>query len=658
MPNLRVAPVTALQPFLPEKIRPQPVPRMRIQRLSVPGAMGLARILLAEGLVAPDALREAEAEARLNARALSTVLRARNLLSEDVLMDAQARHWRLRAIDPRSAPPDPRLVDAPGAAACLMQGLLPWRRVAGHVVVLTDAPETAARSAARLRAAFGPYVLAVATPTAIDETMRAARGAQMAHRAETRLAEGLSCRPFGQRTMAPAATAFLAACALLLWVAPIALGAAITLLALAGMLAVSLLKIAALTATLLPDRRCPATPRVPGPLPFVSLLVALYREGAVAERLVRHLERLDYPRDRMEVLVAVEADDSLTRRALERAALPPWMRTVVVPDGTIRTKPRALNLALDQCRGDVIGVYDAEDAPAPDQLRLVAAAFAQAPARVACLQGVLDFYNPRSNWLARCFTLEYATWFRVLLPGLARLGLPLPLGGTTLFFRRRALENLGGWDAHNVTEDADLGMRLHRAGYRTALLDSVTMEEANCRTLPWIRQRSRWLKGYMATWAVHMRAPRQLWRDLGPAGFLGFQILFLGTLLQFLLAPVLWSLWLVPLGVHHPLLTVASAPLLEAIFWLFIATEIGNLALGCVGLWRRGGGVSPLWLPTLHLYFPLGALASYKAAAELLRRPFHWDKTSHGHFAPQPAPVGGRLGPMQRIALKRGDIPG
>lgn len=650
--------MTALQPIAAPQTWPQPGLRRRFQRLSVPGAMGLARMLVAEGVVAPEAMAEAEAEARLNARALSTVLRARNLLTEDGLMTAQARHWRLRAIDPRNAPPDPRLVDAPGAAACLMLGLLPWRRVAGHVVVLTDAPETAARAAAQLRAAFGPYVLALATPSAITETLRQTRGAQMAHRAENRLAEAMSCRRLARSPMVPVAIGLAAICALVLWVAPVALGAGLTFLAIAGLLAVSLLKVAALVATLLPDRRRPVAPGLPGPLPFVSLLVALYREGAVAERLVRHLERLDYPRDRMEVLLAVEEDDILTRRALDRAALPPWMRAVVVPDGTIRTKPRALNLALDQCRGDVIGVYDAEDAPAPDQLRRVAAAFARAPARVACLQGVLDFYNPRSNWLARCFTLEYGAWFRVLLPGLARLGLPLPLGGTTLFFRRRALEDLGGWDAHNVTEDADLGMRLHRAGYRTALLDSVTMEEANCRTLPWIRQRSRWLKGYMVTWAVHMRAPRRLWRDLGPAGFLGFQILFLGTLVQFLLAPVLWSLWLVPFGIYHPLQAVAPPGLLQAAFWLFLITEVANLTVGCVGLRRRGGGINPLWLATLHVYFPLGALASYKAAAELLHRPFHWDKTSHGHFSPPPAPMAAQLGPMQRIVLKRPDIGG
>ncbi|MEZ5913011.1 MAG: glycosyltransferase [Paracoccaceae bacterium] len=283
-------------------------------------------------------------------------------------------------------------------------------------------------------------------------------------------------------------------------------------------------------------------------LPVVSLIVPLFHERDIAARLVRRLERLDYPREFLDIVLVVEAEDDSTRRALAGAQLPGWMRVLTAPPGSLKTKPRAMNVALDFCRGSIIGIYDAEDAPAPDQIARVVQRFHERDERVACLQGVLDFYNPRTNWLSRCFTMEYAAWFRVVLPGLERLGLAFPLGGTTLFFRREALEALGGWDAHNVTEDADLGIRLARHGYRAEFLDSVTEEEANCRAMPWIRQRSRWLKGYMMTWAVHSRRPLRLWRELGTWKFLGFQVMFLGTISQYLLAPVLWSLWLWPLG--------------------------------------------------------------------------------------------------------------
>jgi glycosyltransferase XagB len=308
------------------------------------------------------------------------------------------------------------------------------------------------------------------------------------------------------------------------------------------------------------------------------------------------------------------------------------MRVVVAPEGRVKTKPRALNFALDFCRGSIVGVYDAEDAPEPDQIARVVDGFAKADAKTVCLQGALDFYNPGTNWLARAFTLEYASWFRAMLPGLDRLRLPLPLGGTTLFFRRAALETLGGWDACNVTEDADLGLRLTRAGYRTAILPTTTMEEANCRALPWVKQRSRWVKGYMMTYLTHMRRPVSLWRDLGAKGFVGMQVLFAGSILQGLLAPLLWSWWLVTLGLHHPLQSMVPAPLMTACMVLFVAAEVANFALGWVGLHRSGHKISPLWLLTLPAYFPLQTFAAWKALWELLHRPFYWDKTVHGLY--------------------------
>ena len=298
----------------------------------------------------------------------------------------------------------------------------------------------------------------------------------------------------------------------------------------------------------------------------------------------------------------------------------------------MKTKPRALNVALGQCRGSVVGIYDAEDAPEPGQIRKVVDRFHARGPEVACLQGVLDYYNPHTNWLSRCFTIEYAAWFRLILPGIARLGLAVPLGGTTLFFRRSVLEELGGWDAHNVTEDADLGIRLARRGYRTELVDTVTGEEANCRVIPWIKQRSRWIKGYIMTWAVHMRQPRLLWRQLGPKGFFGFQVLFLGTIAQFLLAPLLWSFLLIPFGFDHPLYAALPAPALWTMSAVFFLSEFANIFIGMLGLRRTRHGLSLLWVLTLKVYYPLASLAAYKGLMELATRPFYWDKTTHGIF--------------------------
>jgi cellulose synthase/poly-beta-1,6-N-acetylglucosamine synthase-like glycosyltransferase len=251
---------------------------------------------------------------------------------------------------------------------------------------------------------------------------------------------------------------------------------------------------------------------------------------------------------------------------------------------------------------------------------------------VACLQGRLDFYNPRINWMSRCFTIEYAAWFRLLLPGIERLGLAVPLGGTTLFFRRAALETLGRWDAHNVTEDADLGMRIARRGYRTELIDTTTFEEATCRPRSWVKQRSRWIKGFMMTWLTHMRDPGLLWRELGPRKFIGFQLLLAGSVLHALLAPVLWTFWALPLGLPHPVQSVLPEAGIWALVASFLAIEVGLIAFGIVGMRRTRHRLTPLWVPTMILYYPLATLAAYKAAWEMLMQPFYWDKTTHGEF--------------------------
>ena len=397
----------------------------------------------------------------------------------------------------------------------------------------------------------------------------------------------------------------------------------------------TILKVAAAVLHIFPkiEGPVPANPQL-AHQPIVTILVPLFRERDIAGALVKRLSKLDYPPNLLDVCLVLEADDTTTQDALAETQLPFWMRAIKVPLGTLQTKPRALNYALSFAKGSIIGVYDAEDAPDADQINIVVNRFAQRGPNVACLQGRLDFYNSHSNWLARCFTVEYATWFRIILPGLERLGLAIPLGGTTLFFRREILEKLGGWDAHNVTEDADLGIRLARHGYRTEIIDTVTQEEANARAWPWVKQRSRWLKGYAITYGVHMRNPLKLWRDLGAWRFFGVQLLFAGTISQFLLAPLLWSFWLMLFGVPHPLDGVLSREAALTFAAIFLLSEVIGVTVSAIAVTSAGKRDLIKWTPTLHLYFPLAALAAYKGVLELATKPFYWDKTTHGIFAP------------------------
>ena len=594
-------------------------------------ALGVS--LLRGGVVGSDDLVQALSQQGRKAGRLPDVLRARGLVVERDLIASSARSWGLRLIDLSQALPDPRLIDAIGAAECLRYGLVPWQRVGDTTIVALSRPEEFHKLRPMLEARLGRVSLGLAPAHAIETAIHARRGAGLAHAAENRVAAMESCRNWPQLHRSPAVLAGLGALVTASLVFPAVIGLSILAFATLSLLLIVLLKITAAIAAL----RAPP-PAVTAPTdviaPIVSVIVALYREGDIAARLVRRLAMLDYPPELLDVILAVESDDLLTREALSKAELPPWMRVIVVPAGQVKTKPRALNHALNYARGAIIGVYDAEDAPDPDQIRKVVERFHRSGPEVACLQGVLDYYNPRTNWLSRCFTIEYAAWFRLILPGIARLGFVVPLGGTTLFFRRSVLESLGGWDAHNVTEDADLGIRLARHGYRTEIIDTVTEEEANCRALPWVKQRSRWIKGYMMTWAVHMRAPRLLWRQLGPKAFLGFQVMFLGTIAQFLLAPLFWSFLLIPFGFDHPLYALLPRWAMVVIGLTFALTEFVNLTLGILGTRRTRHGLSALWVPTMKLYFPLASLAAYKAMLELVTKPFYWDKTTHGLYDP------------------------
>lgn len=596
-----------------------------------PGTDTLALRLLQDGLVSADAMVAALALQAQKHGKLADILLARGFIGEHDLYRTLADHWGLRLVDPTRTLPDPRLIDQHGAQNCMAQGVLPFAHAGAATVILAADPDDFDRHRKALTATFGPVSMALAPPRRIEAALLTLRGASLAARAENRVPDAESCRDWRIAAIGPRMTLALALLITLALLFPGPFLMILSLWAIVTLIAATGLKLAATIAALRP-----ALPEPPEPiiarLPTVSVIVALYREADIAGRLVKRLEKLDYPHDLLDVILAVEADDTLTFNALARADLPLWMRVVTVPDGQLRTKPRALNVALDHCRGSIVGVYDAEDAPDPDQIRKVVTRFHMRGADVACLQGILDFYNPHTNWLSRCFTIEYATWFRLMLPGLQRLGVAIPLGGTTLFFRRDVLEKLGGWDAHNVTEDADLGMRLARHGYRTELIETTTGEEANCRAMPWVKQRSRWLKGYMVTYGVHMRDPALLWRQLGPRKFAGFQILFLCTLSQALLVPVLWSFWALPLGLPHPVTGLLPESLIYGTFWLFLATEAVTIAMGMFALRRTAHKLSLLWVPTLHVYYPLAALASYKALWELVRNPFYWDKTSHGHF--------------------------
>jgi cellulose synthase/poly-beta-1,6-N-acetylglucosamine synthase-like glycosyltransferase len=368
-------------------------------------------------------------------------------------------------------------------------------------------------------------------------------------------------------------------------------------------------------------------------LPVYTVLVPLFRETSVLDQLLSALLALRYPTEKLDIKLILEQDDRQMRQAVASFDLPGHFEVIVVPRGNPQTKPRALNFALPFAQGELLTIYDAEDVPDPDQLLVAAEAFSRAGPRLACVQASLAFHNANENWLARQFTVEYGVLFDLMLPELANEGLPLPLGGTSNHFRIDALYDVGGWDAWNVTEDADLGFRFARMGYLTGTIASRTYEEANCKPSNWIRQRARWLKGFLHTWLVHMRDVPRLRKELGLSGMWALQAHTAGVFVSALLYPPLTvaAIWqaaangaeIAALGVERQL--ALSLCLAVLILGYGLAVAAGRLAL-------RRQGIQGWWftLLTIPLYWALTFVAAWLALWQFVTRPHHWNKTEHG----------------------------
>jgi len=366
-------------------------------------------------------------------------------------------------------------------------------------------------------------------------------------------------------------------------------------------------------------------------LPTYTVMIPAYHEPEVINHLVASIARLEYPVDRLQVLVLVEADDDETIDAVRDQDPGSQFTLVLVPPAEPRTKPKALNFGLTLARGELVAIYDAEDEPDPLQLRRAAVALRRLGPDVGCVQAKLSYNNPDQNLITRWFTVEYAMWFSFFLPGLASMRAPIPLGGTSNHFRRDVLRSLGGWDPFNVTEDADLGIRMFREGYTVRVLDSVTLEEANSDFVNWVKQRSRWYKGYLQTFFVHLRNPRELCREMGWKGVAHFSIFVGGTPILAMLNPVFWImtvLWFIAHPVFVSRFFPAPVYYMGLVCWAFGNVFLVYLTLLSCRATRRG---ELLWAVfSIPIYWVMMAMAAAKALWQLIGKPAFWEKTVHG----------------------------
>jgi cellulose synthase/poly-beta-1,6-N-acetylglucosamine synthase-like glycosyltransferase len=570
---------------------------------------------------------------------LGDAILSRNWLEPRLYYQAIAVHFDLPFVDLIERPPDPALLAGADAEFYAGRLMIPWSRRDGTMLVATADPgaETVLMARQRWGTAIG---FVVVSKFDIIWAVQTAFADALSHRAVFELVE-LDPEMSARQVVTPGQIVFgyalLSALLLGLAVAPMATLIALNiamgvfylgnfllkgiLISIGGGRSADIDDAIAIAARQLRDEE----------LPVFTVLVPMFREPESLPTLAEALRRLDYPLGKLDIKLVLEAGDQATIEVARTLGLEGVFEIIVVPPSQPQTKPKACNYALRFARGEFLVIYDVEDRPEPDQLRKVVATFRRAPATTACLQCRLNYYNAEENWLTRMFTLDYSLWFDQMLPGLERLGIPIPLGGTSNHFKIDVLRELHGWDPFNVTEDADLGIRLAQKGYRVSVVDSTTFEEASCHVGNWIRQRSRWIKGYMQTLLVHTRRPLHLLRTIGPLGFLGFVFFVGGTVAAGLLNPIFWMLYLL-------WLTALSSgfdpmfPRLLLFLSLFnlLAGNGAFIYLGMLAPIRRGLlGLVPFSL-TVVGYWALMSIAAYKGLWQLIHNPFYWEKTQHG----------------------------
>lgn len=595
----------------------------------------LGEQLVAKALLAREDLERALTQQQRSGGKLGEILVGQGTLTAYRLHRELAEHLLLPFVDVERDPCDAALLDATERQRYLQLNVIPWRRTAdGRVMLAATDPENPAIHAwATQRYGQGGYQMSVTAPYDIFWTVQryfTTQDDDDARNALYEYAPKQSAKTIFSSRSSRAAMVLLVA------------GVIATVSTHTGLLAfligINLFFAATLLCKLLftlsgahaDKHRAPLPPLTIADgqrLPIYTLLVPCYKEKAqTIIHLLAAIRALDYPKDRLDVKLVVEADDNGTINNIKRLSPESYFEIIRVPYSLPRTKPKACNYALRFARGQFVTIYDAEDKPEPQQLRKVLQAFANAPKDVVCVQAKLNYYNRQENLLTKLFALEYASWFHFMLPGLERMELPIPLGGTSNHFRTGVLRSMLAWDPYNVTEDADLGVRIAQAGFRTQVIDSTTWEEAPIHLRQWLTQRSRWIKGYMLTYLVHMRQPLHLLKSLGFKGALGFAFFVGAPPLVFFTLPftVLLSGVAVMQDIALPrwLEVLAAANLFGG---LLVHWWMGALAVKRTG-WRNLYPITVLF----PLYWVLHCVASFRAFWQMVHAPHQWDKTEHG----------------------------
>lgn len=625
------------------------------------GYLPLGQLLIERGLATEADVELALAEQQREGGYLGRHLLLAGVVQRRDMYQALAEQWGTELVDLVASPPQTDLVANLDHEWALSSPWLPYRQNDGVTVIATSAPPTE-ELLTEARQMFGPRIEVLATTDwDIQQALQASFRREMLYDAADKLSvedPQVSAR-VALTTWQKVLPAVLLA-ALVIGLLVNVRSTVIAVLFIANIsFAISILfkSLASINAPIVRAKQRLAQRklqrwrtelgvdhqehRVPdSELPVYTILIPAFHEANIIAKLIENIGALDYPRSKLEVLLLLEEDDQETIAAAKAAAPPVNVRILVVPRGNPQTKPRACNYGLAMASGEFVVIYDAEDRPEPDQLRKAIASFREDErirrdvdprARpLVCVQAALNYFNAEHNVLTRMFAVEYSHWFDSMLPGMEGTGIPLPLGGTSNHFRTRELRELGGWDPWNVTEDADLGLRASVRGYRVGIIDSTTWEEACSKVPAWIKQRTRWIKGYMVTAAVNMRRPLRFLKRTGLGGAVGMIGLIAGTPLAFLAYPLVLGFTIVTyVGVQFIGFDLPAGLLGLGWATMILGNALMILVSGIVS-WKRYGPRVAVFALLNPAYWVLHSIAAWRAAYQMVRTPHVWEKTPHG----------------------------
>jgi cellulose synthase/poly-beta-1,6-N-acetylglucosamine synthase-like glycosyltransferase len=626
-------------------------------------SLALGRSLLDAGLITPAQLERGLARARSEGGLLGRHIILETGLNRRHVYEVLAAQWDAPLVDLVAHPPDDALLEQLSFSEVSEPGWLPWHLEDGILTVAAAVePSEEIRQAAQERFGAREVLFRTTTDWDINHSIQRAFRHHLLYESAERLAEeqpGGSARTALNRwqRLLPAVLLFCLLAGLAFAARPTVV-VVLTAVNVVFLMNIGFKTLASLrhpfdalhdraaakaTARELERRGLAAVQdeRIPdADLPVYTILIPVFREANIIDKLLANLGQLDYPRSKLDVLVLLEEEDTETIEAAKRSRPPEYVRILVVPRGEPQTKPRACNYGLTFARGEYVVIYDAEDRPDPGQLRAAIDAFrADAferrylhPERkpLICVQAALNYFNADQNVLTRLFTIEYTHWFDSMLPGLDRSGIPLPLGGTSNHFDARLLRMVGAWDPWNVTEDADLGLRAAVEGYRVGVINSTTWEEACSQVPAWIKQRTRWIKGYMVTSAVNTRNSIRYIRRTGLAGAVGFLGLILGTPLAFLAYPLVLGFTVVTyVGYQFVGLVLPQWLLVGGVVSMLFGNSMMILVSG-IATWHRHGWRIAIFALLNPAYWVLHSVAAWRAAWQMLTDPHSWEKTPHG----------------------------